>query len=171
MYGLNTVVSVGAFDKEYLLVSEFEGADVVFGDSTTLQANTVHGSYGSREALNYHVRRYILRNPGATADHGVFPYAHKLMESCESSDNGPIADMAVSCHAGKTGEDAVVAHHALVTAVRIDKEEIIVADDGFSLRRCGAIDVAILAEDIVVPNFQEGRFAFVLEVLRLQADH
>ena len=49
--------------------------------------------------------------------------------------------------------------------------EVVVADDGLGLGRGAAIDVAVLAEDVVIAHLEVSRLAFVLKVLSFQADN
>ncbi len=110
-----------------------------------------------------------MRDAAEARDERVFPNACKLVHGGASRDDRMIADHAVPCHSSIAAEDAVIAYDAFMSAVRVDEEVVMAADNGLCVRACRAIDIAILAEDIVITDFKEGGFTLVLEILSSEA--
>ncbi len=92
------------------------------------------------------------------------------MHGGKARDNSVVAQLTVPCNARVATDDAVVADLAVVTAVGVDEEIVVTADDGFCFVCGRAVDVAILAEDIVIAYLEVGRLALVLEILRAKTD-
>ena len=64
------------------------------------------------------------------------------------------------------GEDATAADDAIVGDMAIGHQKVVVAQYGLHRVGRAAMDGHLFAEDIVVADFQRGRFVIVLEVLR-----
>ena len=64
----------------------------------------------------------------------------------------------------------MVANDAVVRNVAVGEEIPVTANDGFLAGKGAAVHRAEFAEDIVAPDFEEGGFALVFEVLRLLSD-
>ena len=78
---------------------------------------------------------------------------------------------AMAAHQRSVGENAVVADHTVMGDVGVGHEEIVVADAHDPRLGCAAVNRHMLAEDIVVADFNPRRFVIVFEMLRPFAQH
>src|ERR1043166_6368011 len=69
-------------------------------------------------------------------------------------------------HEGAVGEHAAIADDAIVRHVAVRHEEIAAADHRLHGMSGAAMDGHVFAEDVVVADFERGRFVVVFEMLR-----
>ena len=95
----------------------------------------------------------------------------ELVDARVAGENYPVAEFDMACKSSAVGHDAMAADDAIVRDVRIGHEEAIVRDRRLGPSAGGAtVDRAELAEYVPVADYELGRFASVLAILRRVAD-
>ena len=89
------------------------------------------------------------------------------MEEHRCRDDGIVVYNYLAGELGAIANDALVANHAIVCDVHILHEQVVVADDGGTLRCCTSRDGDILTYGVVVAYLANRVLALELQVLRL----
>src|SRR5579872_1461369 len=97
--------------------------------------------------------------------------AHKLVHRTERSHNGPLFDGHMAGDRRAIHQHAMVANHAIVPDVRVGHDEDVAANLGEpSALHCSPVDGHVLADLVMVTNFQTGRLAVIGDILRRHAN-
>src|SRR5271169_1512077 len=149
------------------LVGALDRHDCPAAEAAPLQPFRVDAVGDSRITTDHHVRRQVLEQQAASADHHMRTNLAKLVHANKTAENGEIvhAHMPGQLHA--VGKDDVAANMAVVRQMHICHDPVVVAD----LRDTGVlrgtdVEGTVFADDIVVTDFQPHWFASVFLVLR-----
>ena len=97
--------------------------------------------------------------------------AHKLVQGAVAGQVDVVFQHAMAAEQRTVGDDARVTDAAIVSDVGVGHQEIVVADARLPRVRRAPMDGDVLAEDVVVADFEARRFAVVFHVLRRFAEH
>src|ERR1043166_8112872 len=116
-------------------------------------------------------RQRIFDNDRVTTDVSLFANAAELMDTGVSTDVRAILDHDVARERRSISHDDAVADQAIVRDMRLGHDEAIVADACDHAAACGAaMNRNELTDLISCADARLRRFAFVLEILRREAD-
>src|SRR5690606_32807453 len=115
--------------------------------------------------------RHVAVDEGAHADESVRADAAELVDAGEAAEDHLVADLDMPGQGRVVGEDAAVAHLAVVGDVHVGQQPVVVADAGDAATVAGAaVDGGEFADDVAVADHQFGVLALELLVLRVAAD-
>ena len=93
------------------------------------------------------------------------------MDRDEPADDGAIVDGHVARHLHRIRDDHVIADDAVMRDMHVRHQEATCPHRRLASRGAAAVDRAVLPDDRPVADLHPRLFAFVLEVLRIVADH
>lgn len=157
------------FEKEFF-VGGLEGADVVFGEAATLEADLVETTGFGVVAFGDGVGGDVLRDTGHAADDGVAADTRELVDGGESGNDGVVLDGDVSGDGGVVRKNDMAADLAFVGNVGVTEEKVVTANAGRSVIESAAMDRAVLAELVPVTDLKGSGLAGVFEILGSSAD-
>jgi len=112
----------------------------------------------------------ILRNRGAAANIRVSANAHELVYRAKRAYHSPFFHGDVPGERGCIHQHGVIANLTIMPDVGIGHDENMAANPGNAAAFIGAaIDGHILADDVVLADFEPGWFTAIGDVLRLDA--
>jgi len=114
--------------------------------------------------------RQILTDGGAALHHGERAHAGELVDETIAGNEGAILHDGVPGEERAAGQDDVIADYAVVADVRILHQEIVGADEGFSIGLGRAMDGAVFAENVFVADADASGRAVVFQILGGVAD-
>ena len=182
MRDLRRICGVGGFERadrvgeidvlfeEEFFVSGLDGADVFFWKTTALKTYQVHAAGAGWVSVHDHEGWHVLHHFRVAADDRVFSDAAELMHRRQAGNDGVIFDSDVPGEADGIGEDDVVAELAVMRDVRVAEQQIVRADARRQILMGAAMDRGVLAEDVVIADFEPGRLAEVFEILGFPTD-
>lgn len=85
----------------------------------------------------------------------------ELMHQHIGADNGVVIDNDFPAHLGGISDNASVSDDHVMCYVNAFHQQIVVADDSSTFRRCAAIDRDVLTDPVIVPDF--GRRLFPMK--------
>lgn len=145
--------------------------DRFFRMAAPAEPNTIGPVTFSVIAITKRIGKRILDDNGISADKRLAPDTGKLMNAAKGADRYVVGcdDVAGECDA--VGKDITIPDQAIVRDMNLGHEQIIVTN----LRQAAAAGGAAmysysLADLVALADLGSRRFAFVLQVLRRQAD-
>lgn len=158
------------FFQEQALVGGFQITDIAIRKAPALEAYEVHAPRGGRVAIDDHERRDVLDDLCAAADDRVFSDTAKLVNGGDTGDDGMILDDDVTRDAGGVRENDTIADLAVVGDVRVTQEKVVRTDARGQFLEGAAVNGGIFPEDIMITDFEGGRFTDVFQILGFPAD-
>src|SRR5471032_1055075 len=153
------------------LVGGADAVDLLAREAAPFQAFDVDAVGLRRIAVQEHIRRHVLRQAGAHADEGVRADLAELVHVGEAAHDDPVADFDVAGQLRVVREDGVAADLAVVRQVDVGRDPVVVAEPRHAGVLHGAdVEGAEFADGVAVADFQTGRLALPLHVLRRGAD-
>src|SRR3989344_412022 len=93
--------------------------------------------------------------------------AAKLVHQRKAAQNGVVTDRHVTGQAGAIGENRSIADLAVMRQMAIGHDEIVMTEPRHTpARHGGAIESAVLPDDVPIADLKPGGFAFVPQMLR-----
>src|SRR5690606_37836494 len=159
----------GLVELQALAVEEFVGAveqgDLLGTEAAALQTLAIDGAGGGRVARHHHVGGHILGEEGGGPGKAVGADRDELVHQHVAGEDRPVPHHHMAGEGGIVDQDAVIAHHAIVTDVDVGHQQVVIADGGLApILHGAAVDGDPLADDVVVADHQPRGFALVLEV-------
>src|SRR5688572_12875548 len=97
--------------------------------------------------------------------------AAKLMDAREGANRRVVLNRYMTGQRGRIRHDDVIAEHAVMADVRVRHEKIVIADFRVAAAPFGAaMDIHVLAKDIMVSDRQERLLTLELQILRLKTN-
>ena len=154
-----------------VVVAALDAGDVLSAEVVAFQAFEVDAGDARGRFDDERVRRNVLFDPGAVADHGVGADAHELVHHRRPAHDDVVFDVDVAGEDDVVGEGGVVTDDAVVREVDVGHDPVAVAEDGLAdvLHRA-AVEGNELADGVVVADFEGGVFAAVFFILRDSAE-
>src|SRR5690606_3115996 len=145
-------------------------ADQLLAITTTFHALEIHTAGTRRITLHHDKGGNVHVDHGVQGRHRVGADLAKLVHAGKPAKDHAVTNVDVAGDRGVVGEDAVIANDAIVGNMHIGHEKIIAADARQAVVLHGAtMQGGTFANDIVVTNFQAGRFTLVFLVLAVFA--
>ncbi len=150
----------------------FDIADLILGKSLPLQTDRIDAEgLCVSIADGFGVWQYVFRDHRISAHIAMSPDTAELVNSGKGSDCRVILNRHMPGQSCRIGHDDVTANNAVMSDVRGNHHEIVVADTSVPPSAFGAaMDIDVFAKLIVGADRQEGFLAMEFQVLRLNAD-
>src|SRR5205814_8132290 len=98
-------------------------------------------------------------------------HAAELMHAGKGSDCRVVFNRDVARKRRRVRHDDVAAEHAVVPNMRVRHQKIVISDSRVAATAlCAAMDIHVLAKNVVMADREECFLAFELEILGLQPD-
>jgi len=145
--------------------------DLLRGKTTAPKSDQIQPHNPRRHAVNGDVRRHVLVDVRLPANHAVAANAAELVDAHAARKVGvvPYGDVPGQHHVVR--DDGVVAHLAVVRYVRVDHEQVLVANHRDTVRRHRTVDRHMLADHVPRTDPDLSPTRMTRDVLRAAAEH
>lgn len=161
-------IEVAVIDEAIYILDDM---NLIGRETAAVEPDGVDAAESNRFACCDSVRRYILAGSRAALDHTMRANMRELMHERSSADDGVVIHNDLARQLRGVGHNDIIMQDTVVRHVAVSHNEVVVANDGFSLARRSAMDCDELTEDTVVADDSVCLLAAELEILRYAADH
>src|SRR6266849_10736580 len=157
--------------REQELIRAAQPLDVVAAEAAALHADDVDAGQPGAVAHHQAVGDDVALDPGHAADHRMPADPHELVHRRQPAEYRMILDHDMTAERRVVDEDDVIADLAVMRDMGADHQQAMIADSRDHATAGGAgVDRHMLADRVVMADFQRRRLAGVFQVLRLEAD-
>jgi hypothetical protein len=131
----------------------------------------IESTYGGRIAVGYEEWKHILHDLGLTANHRVSTHPYKLMSANIARQKDVILHHYVTRECRSIREDIVISNQTVVRNMHPDHEKVPRAYPCGLPFSTGAVNGRMLADEIIVADFEKAWLSPEFDVLRFTSEH
>lgn len=143
--------------------------EVLTRETSAPQSNHVETNESRWKPKHVSKRRDIIRDASQTANHGVTPDAHHLMDRSAATEETLFADLHMTAEHHIVGKNNSVANLAVVADMAVRHEKAVGADRRYAVAAdASAMNRDVLSQLAARSDNARRRFAAILQILRGQ---